>query len=106
MNPETLNLLIKTGGLVTLFIFLIGLVIRHWPKDDLEMKHTTGSSFKYSKNYGLFQTIFHVIGWVFRWAKINPVKIMETMNELSVKDKTKSSNIDKDKKSRSRTTQS
>lgn len=106
MNPETLNLLIKTGGVIALglFIFLIRLVIKHWPKDDLEMKHITGSSFKYSKNYGLFQTIFHVIGWVFRWAKINPVKIMETMNELSVKDKTKSSNIDK--KSRSRTTQS
>ena len=106
MKPETLNLLIlliKTGGVAAFlwfFIVLIRLVIRYWPKHNNRIEHVSGSSFKHSENYGLFEAIFHAIRWVFRWNKINTstlVKIMEKLNELSVKNETKSSNIDKDK---------
>ena len=89
-------MMIETRGLVALLsfsIFLITLIIRYWPKDDLEIKRITGNSIKYSKNYGLFQTIFHVIGWIFRWAKINPLEIMDAFAKA---DKTKSSTMEKD----------
>ena len=97
MTQETLNLVIRTGGVVALLsfsIFLIKLAIKYWPKDDLEIKHIKGSSIKYSKNFGLCQTIFHVIGWVFRCAKINSLEIMKALNKAS---ETKSSNMEKDK---------
>ena len=85
---ETMNLLreIGTVGLLALlcfFVFLIKLTIRYWPKHYLEMEHITGSSIKYSKNYGLLETICHVIKWVFRWTKIDPLKIMAALNEAS-----------------------
>lgn len=96
---ETMNLLIlliKTGGVATFlwfFIVLIKLAIKYWPKHDIKMERITGSSIKYSKNYGLFEAIFHVIKWAFRWTKIDPLEIMEALEKA---DETKSSTMEKD----------
>ena len=92
MKIESINLSIETMELVAFlffFIFIIKLIIKYWPKDDIKMKHITGSSIEYSKNYGLFQTIYHVIKWIFRWAKIDVLKLMIALDKNSYKNNCK-----------------
>lgn len=93
---EAMNLSMEKVELVALlcfFIFLIKLVIRYWPKHDIKMVTHAGFSYQYSKNYGLFEAIFHVIKWFFRWTKIDSLELIKALGKVA---KTKSRTVKKD----------